>query len=251
MLLLHGVVPAGRELDDQGEISAEEYQLVEGGDLAVLAREVAGEEELTEDDAVKYLDALVELVRGGPVLPLRFGTLAPDVDAVRSEVLAPAAEEFAGALEATADLVELRLTFTLTDGAVQRLFREDPELRAAVGRGGPGSEMSERIEVGQLVAQRLTEQRSQLVAAWVETLGEHTEDSKSISSSEEGWEQVALLVRRGQLDELDEAVRTLTNDVDGLAEIEYVGPLPLYSFDAIGFAEASTTAQSQPSRWGW
>ncbi|GAA2758244.1 GvpL/GvpF family gas vesicle protein [Actinopolymorpha rutila] len=251
MLLLHGVVPAGREIDEQGELSDGEYQIVEDGDLAVLAREVAGEDELTEDDAVKYLDALVELVRGGPVLPLRFGTVAPDVDAVRSEVLAPAAEEFARALEATADLVELRLTFTLTDEAVARLFREDPELRAAAGRGGPGSEMSERIEVGQLVAQRLTEQRSQLVAAWVATMGELTEDTKSISSSEEGWEQVALLVRRERLDELDEAVRALTNEVDGLAELEYVGPLPLYSFDAIGMADASTTAQSQQSRWGW
>ncbi|MFD2081183.1 Gas vesicle synthesis protein GvpL/GvpF [Actinopolymorpha cephalotaxi] len=251
MLLLHGVVPAGRELDEQGELADGEYELIEDGDLAVLAREVVSEDDLTEDDAVKYLDALVELVRDGPVLPLRFGTVAPDVDAVRSEVLAPAAEQFARALDATASLVELRLTFTLTDEAVQRLFREDPELRAAVGRGGPGSEMSERIEVGQLVAQRLTEQRSQLVAAWVAMLGELTEDSKSISSSEEGWEQVALLVRRERLDELDEAVRTLTNEVDGLAEIEYVGPLPLYSFDAIGLADASSTTQAQQSRWGW
>lgn len=81
-----------------------------GEGLAVVVADVRG-------DAVSHLDVLCELVRTGPLLPLRFGTVAPDDDAVRAEVLRAG---LASQLDRLDGLVEVR---------VQLEFDERPRAR--------------------------------------------------------------------------------------------------------------------------
>jgi hypothetical protein len=101
-----------------------------------------------------------------------------------------------------------------------------------------------------MVAERLAAHRSQLVADWVGRLGNVVEEATTLRTSDEGWEQVAFLTRRERLADLDSAVATLAEEIGEQALIDYVGPLPIYSFDP---ASSATPAQagSQGSRWGF
>ncbi|GAA5022701.1 GvpL/GvpF family gas vesicle protein [Actinopolymorpha pittospori] len=250
-LLLHGVVQddhpfVATRVADEPHLAA-----IERDGLAVIVRDLPDDTQLTDEDGISFLDVLVRAMRDGPVLPLRFGTVAPDADSVCSEVLAsPAGDDLRARLEAVGDLVELRITFTLSEDTLQTLFNEDAELRVAASRGGAMAEMSERVELGRMVAERLAVRRSQLVADWAGRLGNVVEEATTLKTSDEGWEQVAFLTRRGRLAELDSAVATLAEEIDEQALIDYVGPLPIYSFDP---ASSATPAQaaSQGSRWGF
>ncbi|MGW5366667.1 GvpL/GvpF family gas vesicle protein [Actinopolymorpha pittospori] len=250
-LLLHGVVRQDHPFVASGVPDELDVELVEQDGLAVIVRDLPDDTQLTEDDGVSFLDVLVGAVQGGPVLPLRFGTVAPDADSVRSEVLGPpAGDDLSARMDAIAELVELRITFTLNEDTLQTLFDEDPQLRAAASRGGPSADMSERVELGRLVAERLAARRSHLVAEWVATFDDLVEEANTLSSSDEGWEQVAFLVRRERLGQMDATVATLAERIGEEALIDYVGPLPIYSFDP---ASSATPAQaaSQGSRWGF
>lgn len=250
-LLLHGVVRDDHPFAASGGAGDDDLAAIERDGLAVIVREFPDDTQLTDEDGISFLDVLVRVMRDGPVLPLRFGTVAPDVDSVFSEVLAPpAADDLRERLEAVSDLVELRITFTLAEDTLQTLFNEDAELRAVASRSGPTAEMSERVELGRLVAERLAARRSQLVADWVARVGNVVEEAATLGTSDEGWEQVAFLTRRERLGEMDAAVAALAEQIGDQALMDYVGPLPIYSFDP---ASSATPAQaaSQGSRWGF
>lgn len=277
--LLHGIVNAGHPLKaakggpagadaarireaaatNEGQPDQEAAELLSGLELiehngvAVVVRQWSDEKSLTEDDAIRHLDVLVQLVQDGPVLPLRLGTVAPDAEAILNEVLGPdAVEDLRQRIDAVADMVELRVTFTLDEDTVQAHFNEDAELRALVSRTGPNADLAERVELGQQVAEHLAARRAELIGRWVDTLSVLVEDATSLASSDEGWEQIAFLVRRDRLDDMDAAVTHLAHEVGARARIEYVGPLPIYSFDDIeAAAPPAASAAPQESRWGW
>src|ERR671914_3062724 len=109
-LLVLGVVrqghpePPGSRKDDAFDV-----RLLESGDLAAAVTEIDDDTALTEDDAARHLDTLILLLRDGPVLPLAFGTVSPDEDAVRTEVLDATAADLAQRLDAVDGFVETRL----------------------------------------------------------------------------------------------------------------------------------------------
>ena len=70
-------------------------RLVRSGPIAAAVSDIA-DTELHETEALGYLDVLSALLRDGPVLPARFGTVAPDEAAVREEILDPDADFVAG-----------------------------------------------------------------------------------------------------------------------------------------------------------
>jgi len=106
-------------------------RLVESGELAAAVTELAEDAELHEEDATRHLDLLILLLRDGPVLPLAFGTVSPDEDAVRAEVLEPAADDLLRRLDAVDGYVEARLEIYFDESAALRdVMREDPRLRS-------------------------------------------------------------------------------------------------------------------------
>ena len=127
---------------------------------------------LTDDDAVTHLDLLVALVAEVPVLPLPLGTTAPDDDAVREEVLTPAADQLERQLAAIADLVEVRLDLTFsTDALVADIAREDPDIaRLAARARAPGAGFGDRMALGEAVAGRVADVEAALAEEWTAEL---------------------------------------------------------------------------------
>jgi hypothetical protein len=224
-------------------------RLVESGALAAAVTDIDADAQLTDEDATSHLDLLIMLLRGGPVLPLAFGTVSPDEDAVRTEVLDPAAADLELRLDAVDGLVETRLDIFFDESAALRdVLQEDPRLRdlAAQARGEqPG--LDTRISLGEAVSSRLTEWRYAQVERLVPALGGAVEDMVELEASEPLQQRWAFLVKTDGLDALDQTVGKLRASLGNGTAVEYVGPLPVYSFLGAPRVEAA----QQRSAWGW
>jgi hypothetical protein len=250
VLLVHGIVRSeDADLVDVRVPDGLRPRGVIGGLLAAVVSP-APDRDLTADDAAPHLDLLVAVVAQGlPVLPVSFGTVAPDDDAVRDEVLAPEADVLERRLDAVADLVELRLDLTFdTDASVAAARDADPTLREMAERARqPGAGFSEKLALGEATAMRVAEHQEALVEEWTGDFEELAERS-AVLHGDEQLRRIAYLVRRDRLDDADAAVGRMQDELGGRARIEYVGPLPVYSFldDLDVRSEAAPT-----SRWGW
>lgn len=249
MLLVHGLL---REHDraalDRVDPGSVHPRAVAAGGLVAAVSE-APEHGLTDDDAVTHLDLLVALVAEVPVLPLPLGTTAPDDDAVREEMLTPAADQLERQLAAIADLVEVRLDLTFsTDALVADIAREDPDIaRLAARARAPGAGFGDRMALGEAVAGRVADVESALSEEWTAALV-GLADRVVVLAADEQTRRTAYCLHRDQLAAADDAVARLRSAAAGRADVEYVGPLPVYSFleDVPPGPEPAP-----PSRWGW
>lgn len=243
-LLVHGVVRS-RHPDPHGAPAPEpamaNVRLVRCGALAAAVREVPDDVVPNDDDVNLYLDVLIALLRGGPVLPIRFGTLAPGDDAVR-ELLDAAAEDLAHRLDAIDGLVEVRLQIAADlDAEIRAVVEASPEL------AGVREQLDDRIQQGERISAELTGRRDELSERVLARLEPRAVACKPIRPQADTEVRHAYLVRAEALAEFDEAVRDLSADLgDGYA-IEYAGPLPSFEFTDPSFG-AHVPARS---RWGW
>jgi hypothetical protein len=248
MLLVHALMRAGdAERLDQVDARVHPHAVAAGGLAAAVSE--APDHGLTEDDAVAHLDLLTALAADMPVLPLALGTTAPDEDAVREEILSPLADQLEHWLAAVAGLVELRLTLAFdADALVADVARGDPEIaRLAARTRGPGRSFDERVTLGELVAGRVAEAQQALAEQWTSELAGIAERSVVLGVDERSRRE-AYLVRRDRIADADAAVERLRRTAEGRAQVEWVGPLPVYSF----LDERPADDQPAPnSRWGW
>lgn len=259
-LQVFGVVRQGHPLPGSGrDRESVGVRLVESGDLAAAVSEIEEGSELREEDAARHLDILILLLRDGPVLPLAFGTLSPDEDAVRAEVLDPAAADLAQRLAAVDGYVETRLEIFFDEPtALREVMEADPDVRALAAETQGASSLDARIALGEAVSMQLTSWRQQQAEALLETLAPAVEDIVETESSEPLQQRWAFLVRADALERLDDTVGRLRSSLQNAAAVEYVGPLPVYSF--LGQVQADTAPprsnwEAPPTRsgsaWGW
>jgi hypothetical protein len=249
-LLVFGVVrrghptPRGKRNDD-----AYDVRLLESGDLAAAVTEVDDETALTEDDAARHLDTLILLLRDGPVLPLAFGTVSPDEDGVRSEVLDATADELAQRLDAVDGFVETRLEVNFDEQAALRdIMDNDPEVRGMAAKTkDQDSALDLRLALGEAVSARLMDWRKLQVDALLPRLTGPVHSVAELESQEPLQQRWAFLVSADRLGELDEAVGEQRSALGTGASVEYVGPLPVYSF----LAQITDRPARQGSAWGW
>lgn len=130
MRFVYGVLQARHPQPQLAGIAGAPIELVRAGDLAAAVSDAPEGLVLRDEDAFVHLDVLVALLADGPVLPVRFGTVVDDDDAVCAGVLGDAA--VAGELEALADVVELHVDAAASGDRVWDALR--PLAVDAVGR---------------------------------------------------------------------------------------------------------------------
>ncbi len=210
------------------------------GDLAVV---IGGtdRDRPDEQDALRHFDVVTRLILDGPVLPFPLGTLAPDAEAVRDEVLALRADDLRARLDVLDDVVEMRVDVRVEFGtALRGAAAADPGLRSAAAGAGT----DERLEVGERVAE--------VVARWCAA---HTDEMLAplavlartwvrLDRPEERVERRAYLLPRSRLDEADAVLAAVTGRAPAGTTVVATGPLPAYDF--LDDADPSAT-----SHWGW
>lgn len=251
MFYLYGVVRAGQQVPDVSGLGRPpgDVVLIESEPLAAAGTHLPDDFEVQDGDAEAHLQVLIALLDQGPVVPLRMGTVAPDEDAVRAEVLDAVHSELVDRLDALDGLVELHLD------------ADDDEMEAitAVARSAgltpdPAADMSARLDLGREVASLLVERRQQIAAEVIEPLhaiAVHDVPRSTIQGPEDPVLRWAFLVRREDIERFDRAVGATRSQHPTMA-IRYVGPLPPAHFiDWPGEAPPQEDPFTASSSWGW
>jgi len=290
-LLLYAVVRDGHPLPDPPPLGLgdppEPIRLVRGRavagfatcPVAVVASPVAEPVNLTDSDAERHLDILLGLLANGPVIPLRLGSVAPDEDAVRDEILGEAAPQLVARLDALDGLVEVHVDADEDETtAIRAVLATDPALAGVRATAVQTTDVRTRISLGERVADRVVmrraEQAEQLldelrpfavadtgrgpmggpedpVLRWAFLVHRDPEvrhDREAPGEYEPGnGEPGPGAPRRRDLRQFDEAVERVRRGHPELV-IEYVGPLPAFHF-VVGPVEPA--GEPARSRWGW
>jgi hypothetical protein len=187
-------------------------------------------------DLLAHETVLETLSAAGPVVPMRFGTVAPDDDAVMAE-LARGAGRYTELLTRLAGHVERNVKGAhQEDALLGDLLADNPELRArneALRAAGGGSQ-PEQVAFGERMAlaveQRRTRDAAYVVAALrpLAMLDRHAPPVKGC------FINVSFLIPATAQDDFDAVVAQLRTAMEGYAELRVSGPLPPYSFvDAV------------------
>jgi hypothetical protein len=225
-------------------------RLVSSGPLAAIVSDVDDGFNVEEADARAHVHVLIGLLGGGPVIPLRLGTVAPDDDAVRAEVLDAARDDLVGALDGLDGLVELHVDADDNEAEAIAAIAG-----AAPVRPGESVDFQSALEVGQHVAQLLIEHRQRLAGEIVERLrpiAVRDAPRSVINGPEDPVLRWAFLVKADDITTFDETVVSIRAAYPSLA-IRYVGPLPAAHF--VDWRAAPESEEADPfqtqSNWGW
>ncbi len=187
-------------------------------------------------DLVAHETVLEALCAAGPVVPLRFGTVAPDDDAVVAE-LARGARRYVELLARLDGHVERNVKGAhREDALLADLVAENPELRArneALRAAGGGSQ-PEQVAFGEKVALAVEQRRFRDAAYVVSALRPLAMQDRHAPSVEGCFVNVSFLVPSGAQDDFDAVVEQLRTAMEGYADLRVSGALPPYSFvDAV------------------
>ncbi|MFI7229555.1 GvpL/GvpF family gas vesicle protein [Nonomuraea angiospora] len=238
---VYGIVPEDVQVsDDARGVAGAPVRLVRHGKIAALVSEVAIERPLgTPDDLVAHQQLLDATAAEVPVLPLRFGAVLTDRQAVVDELLGPYHDEFLSALDELEGRAEFVVKGRYDERAVlMEVLNENVEaaqLRDEI-RGKPEAATREaRIRLGEVVNQAVSAKREADTGAVLDRL---TPLSVFTVVREPSHERdavhLALLVESDRRGELEKAVAEYARLWAGRIELELHGPLAPYDFVVSG-----------------
>ncbi|MFC8371708.1 MULTISPECIES: GvpL/GvpF family gas vesicle protein [unclassified Streptomyces] len=213
------------------------------GELAALVSDAPEGLRPKRRELLAHQNVLSEAGAAGCVLPMRFGSVAPDDDAVTG-VLAERAEHYGERLRALDGRVEYNVKANhVEDAVLHHVMAGNPEIRALAeaNRQSGGGSYEQKIQLGEMVAAAVKAKEAEDAVA-LERVLEPAADAVSVGPESTGWlANVSYLVKRETAAEFLEAVEQARKDLPHL-EVRLNGPLPPYSFVEPGPAEPAGTA---------
>ncbi|MFQ6145212.1 GvpL/GvpF family gas vesicle protein [Streptomyces seoulensis] len=219
-------------------------RVLTAGDLAAVVSDAPENLRPKRKDLLAHQNVLSEAGADGCVLPMRFGSVAPDDDAVTG-VLIERAEHYAERLRELDNKVEYNVKASHNEDAIlHRVMSENPDIRAQAeaNRQSGGGSYDDKIRLGEMVAAAVKAREADDAAQVVNAVeGEAAAISQGPEST--GWlVNASFLVDRDAAARFLETVEQARQDLPHL-ELRVNGPLPPYSFVEPGPAEpAGTTA---------
>jgi Gas vesicle synthesis protein GvpL/GvpF len=194
-------------------------------------------------DLLAHQNVLSEAGAGGCILPMRFGSVAPDDDTVTG-VLAERSEHYQERLRTLDGKVEYNVKATHDEEAVlHRVMSDNPDVRAMAeaNRQAGGGSYDDRLRLGEMVVAAVKAREAE-DAGTVQRALEPVADAISVGPESSGWlANVSFLVERDGAASFLETVDQLRKDHPHL-DLRVNGPLPPYSFVDPGPAEPAGTA---------
>jgi hypothetical protein len=167
-------------------------------------------------------------------VPLRFGTVLPDDDAVTEQLLRARASEIEELLSALDGRVELSLSGTYDERIFGEVVAEHPEvaeLRARVRGRDEAATYYDRIRLGELVANAMAAKREHDTEQVLATLRPLADDVRVKDvAHERSVLSASFLVHRDRLPEFDRAAEEVAARNRARIRFSYAGPLPPYDF---------------------
>ncbi|MFD5428579.1 GvpL/GvpF family gas vesicle protein [Streptomyces sp. NPDC127084] len=204
---------------------------VTAGALCAVVSDAAEDLRPKRRDLGAHQEVQQSLMADGTVLPLRFGLLAADDEAVRL-VLEEHADEYLDRIQALDGCVEYHLKAAQDEGALLRQILDENDaarrLNEEIRGGQAGPDAS--VALGELVAHEVQARQESLATGVVEALRPFARLHESSQPTGSDFLSVSFLVHHDQ----DEAFLTTELSVAGQLgddfDFRLSGPLPPYSF---------------------
>ncbi|MFJ9863098.1 GvpL/GvpF family gas vesicle protein [Streptomyces sp. NPDC101165] len=206
-------------------------RVLKAGELAALVSDAPEALRPKRRDLLAHQNVLAEAGAARCVLPMRFGNVAPDDDAV-TQVLSERAEHYRERLRELDGKDEYNVKASHVEEAVLHLvMAENAELRALAdaNRQAGGGSYEERIRLGELVAAAVKAKEAE-DGAEVQSVLAPTAAALSVGQASTGWLlNVSYLVVRDSAESFLAAAEHARKSLTHL-DLRVNGPLPPYSF---------------------
>jgi hypothetical protein len=233
-LYVYGVVPdSGAEPVRLTGVDGEEVEPVAHGGLVALTSRL-GHDALTARDIRAHWRVLEQVFERTTVLPMRFGTVLEDQQAVRETLLEPNAEHLSAMLAEMEGRVQLNVKGRYVEEPLLReVVRSSPTVaraRERLSRLPGGGTPAQQIALGQLVESEIGRVRAADTDAAMRILAPLAVQVREEQADHPAAFSLACLAARRREPEVSEGVAAVRKALGDRVEIRYVGPLPPFSF---------------------
>ncbi|MBM9506323.1 GvpL/GvpF family gas vesicle protein [Actinacidiphila acididurans] len=210
---------------------AHTIRVLKAGGLSLVAGDAPTGLRARRRDVLAHQLVLERLLDDGPVLPMRFGLVAPDDDEAVAAIAARE-EEYQSRLTAVEGCREYNLKVTRQqDDALREVLEEVPEAKRLndLTRQDPQAQR-EKVALGELLSREMEARReseAQQVAAALTPRAERTSVAAPVG---DGFLNASFLVRRDRAAAFLEAVHAEAERRGDAYTFHLNGPLPPYSF---------------------
>ncbi|MFC9247671.1 GvpL/GvpF family gas vesicle protein [Streptomyces sp. NPDC057136] len=239
---VYAIIHADRALpDDVGGVGGPPVAVrtVGHGALAAVVSEAPAQLRARRRDLLAHQDLLLRLTDEGPVLPMRFGMVAPDEETVKAQLNRAEAAHLA-TLQQLAGRVEVNLKALPAQDALAALVAEDKNVRRLREEVRRRPTYDASVRLGEAVATALSRRAAEAGKKALRTL---TPLARSVSAGPEVQGctlNVSFLVDRSDSDSFRATALALADQYREHAELRLAGPLPCYSF--VGSESVPATA---------
>jgi Gas vesicle synthesis protein GvpL/GvpF len=230
--------------DAEADIRAIEDQCC----VAIVSGVAASFVEATAEDLQRHSDVTQKLLESTAALvPLRFGTVYPDDETVRRDLLEARRDELEGLLQRVENRVEARLkAYYVEEAVLAEIVDEQPQiaqLRQRTQALPAEATYYDRIRLGELVASALTAKRrrdgNEMLAHLAPLAVDHI-----VEEEPHEWSVLtaSFLLDRSRLDDFHGAVSRVADAAEGRLQLRCLAPLPPYSFVSLQLAPTEAEA---------
>jgi hypothetical protein len=202
---------------------------------AVVSNSPVVEYDSSRRNMMAHTLVLEEAMQDFTILPVRFGTVAPSVEAIQEKLLKRRFGEFHGLLQQMEGRVELGLkAFWYENVIFNEIVEESPPIRRLRDglMGRPSEETYyERIRLGEMVEAAMWKKRdedAEKILTPLRSLVYETRANKVIT--DRMVVNAAFLVDEHRQGEFDAMVERLDQEMGKRLIFKYVGPVPPYNF---------------------
>ncbi|GGL31066.1 GvpL/GvpF family gas vesicle protein [Nocardia jinanensis] len=216
--------------------------VVRHGDIAALVSEVSLDLPLgMPDDLTAHARLLDGTAAVAPVLPLQFGGVVTDTEAVEKELLAPNHDQFRSALDDLEGRAQYVIRGRYTENTVlQEILDENADaarLRAEIRDKSEDATRNARIELGEIMNRGIEAKRAEDTRRVAAALGDLDPTVRERQPThEEDAVHLALLLDLSREDDLLRALTELGEEWDGRVRLNLLGPMAPYDFVTAGEA---------------
>ena len=256
-IYLYAIVPARQGIDEAIGVDSVPDRLwtIAPGPFAAVVGDGPNVEGRSREELMLRLlshqKTIERIMQAAPLLPVKFGTFAPDEACVRA-MLACGGPAFKAAFDRLAGCVQVEI-FVKWD--VETVFAEIAKEEAITGlkkkwelHVGPSDEAL-RVVLGGLVKQSLERRRAALAASLFGTLRTVAADAIACPvAADQVALHAVLLMKTGETAALDGCLEDLDATYGGRLAFRCVGPLAPYSFATVEIEIVEAAALDQAMR---
>lgn len=223
---------AARGMGERGDAV---YTIIGNGLAAIVSNSPVIEYESSRRNMMTHTRVLEEVMQQHTVLPVRFGIVAPDTEAITRQLTGPRAQALHAALDQLEGKIELGLkAFWFEEVIFAEIVAENPairDLRDSLAGRSADETYYERIKLGELIEGEMRRRREADAARILDRLRPVVEQCQvSPPITDRMVVNAAFLLPREAEAALEAAINELDAVLGKRIMFKLVGPVPPYNF---------------------